>query len=184
MATKAKTGAADKAETTSAPAATVEQIEAAPTLNLELKAKKLTPGATLPEYQSLGAACFDLHADLSHLSDNEPVQVAHGFPQDIGTGLAFEIPKGFVMLVFSRSGHGFKSDIRLSNAVGIVDQDYRGEVRVKLTADNARKSLNVRHGDRIAQAMLIPVFGVTIVEATEDLVLTERGAEGFGSTGA
>jgi len=183
MATKARTNAADKAETTSAPAATVEQIDAAPTLNLELKAKKLTPGATLPEYQSLGAACFDLHADLSHLPDNEPVQVAHGFPQDIGTGLAFEIPKGFVMLVLSRSGHGFKSDMRLANCTGVVDSDYRGEVRVKLTADNPRKSTNIRHGDRIAQAMLLPVFGVSIVEVDE-IEGTERGADGFGSTGA
>lgn len=184
MATKAKTTAAHKPEAPSAPAAPVEQIDTAPTLQLELKALKLTKGAMLPAYQSAGAACFDLHADLSHLADNEPVQVAHGFPQDIGTGLAFEIPKGFVMLVFSRSGHGFKSDMRLANCVGVVDSDYRGEVRVKLTADNPRKSLNVRHGDRIAQAMLLPVFGVTIVEATEDLVLTERGADGFGSTGA
>lgn len=98
------------------------------------------------------------------------------------TGLAFEIPPGWVMLIFSRSGHGFKSQTRLANCVGVIDSDYRGQVSVRLTVD-AGGGLSVAHGDRIAQAMLVPIPRVELIEVDE-LSDTERGAGGFGSTGA
>lgn len=147
---------------------------------MQIKIKKLHPDAVIPEYQSAGAACFDLHAiDVSNHSPIYP-----GIPRVFRTGLAFEIPPGFAMLVFSRSGHGFKSDVRLSNCVGVIDHDYRGEVRVKLARDDSSSPLSsVMDGDRVAQAMIVERPLVSFVEVDE-LEGTERGENGFGSTGA
>lgn len=149
-----------------------------------LKVKRLHPGAIIPTYATEGAACFDLHAVIGEYYRHSL------FPGDavqIRTGLAFEIPEGHVMLVFSRSGHGFKSDTRLSNCVGVIDSDYRGEVMVKLRNDQERAdSLGtgtfINPGDRIAQAMLLPIPRVELVEVDE-LTDTARGLGGFGSTG-
>jgi dUTP pyrophosphatase len=133
--------------------------------------KRLHPDAKLPTYGSAGAACFDL-------------STVHGGEVDgsktFRTGLAFEVPADHVMLVFSRSGHGFNHDVRLANCVGVIDSDYRGEVQVRLTADN--RPYNVMQGDRIAQAMVLPVQQMVFVEVDE-MGATERGTGGFGSTG-
>ena len=86
-------------------------------------------------------------------------------------------------MVYSRSGHGFKYDTRLSNCVGVIDSDYRGEVRIRLAADGRHDGLGVTHGDRIAQAMLVPVSQWQLVEVDE-LSTTVRGEGGYGSTGA
>lgn len=98
------------------------------------------------------------------------------------TGLFFEVPQGKVLLVFSRSGHGFNHDIRLANCVGIIDSDYRGELKVKLTNDSTQAFFNVKRGDRIAQAMLVDSNQVQF-EIVEELSETERGTGGLGSTG-
>lgn len=148
----------------------------------ELRVKRLRDDAILPKYATPGAACFDLHAvglpyfGESADSDKEP-------PTNVySTGLAFEVPEGHVMLVFSRSGHGFRDNVRLANCVGVIDSDYRGEVKVKLTADEGGY-LMVNNGDRIAQAMVIPVPAIELVEV-DKLGDTARGAGGLGSTGA
>lgn len=147
---------------------------------MNLKIKKLDPAAILPTYATPGAACFDLYA-LPSSSEGAMVRV--GEPCTIPTGLAFEVPEGHVMLIFSRSGHGFNSDTRLANCVGVIDSDYRGEVKVKLTRDQSgADALNFKPGDRVAQAMVIPVQQVAFTEVSE-LSATERGAGGFGSTG-
>lgn len=149
---------------------------------MKLKVKAVHPAAILPTYATDGAACFDLHAIM------EPMESAYfmcnpGSPVTLRTGLSFEIPEGFVMLIFSRSGHGFKNDVRLANCVGVIDSDYRGEVSVKLTNDSSGgNSMIIRHGDRIAQAMLAPIPRVEL-ELVEELGATARGAGGFGSTG-
>jgi dUTP pyrophosphatase len=152
-----------------------------------LKVKRLHKNALLPKYQTAGAACFDLHAatvaGMSEIGSN----VYDGHPLTCGTGLSFEVPEGYVMLVFSRSGHGFKNQVRLSNCVGVVDSDYRGEVLVQLVSDAndddlAHVPMYVEQGDRIAQAMLMPVEQWAIEEVSE-LSDTERGANGLGSTG-
>lgn len=147
---------------------------------MKLKIKKLHPAAMLPTYATPGAACFDLYA----LPENDKaVQVRFGLPTTIPTGLAFEVPEGHVMLIFSRSGHGFNNDTRLANCVGILDSDYRGECKVKLTRDQAyTHGMVVKHGDRIAQAMVIPLPKVTF-EEVQELSDTQRGNGGFGSTG-
>jgi dUTP pyrophosphatase len=145
---------------------------------MQLKIKKLHPAAIIPKYATDGAACFDLHAVAP---ENWPLYP--GVPSTVRTGLAIEIPKGFVMLIFSRSGHGFKHDIRLANCVGVIDSDYRGEVMVKLTRDHSQaEPLFFKEGDRIAQAMLIPYPRIELIEVDE-LSQTERGDGGFGSTG-
>lgn len=150
---------------------------------MQLKVKKLHAAAVIPNYATNGAACFDLHAvDLHEFSEHgKPIWT--GVPLQVRTGLAFEIPQGYVMLIFSRSGHGFKNGTRLSNCVGVIDSDYRGEVMVRLTRDvDFAEPLRLRNGDRIAQAMLVPFPRIELVEANE-LSDTERGAGGFGSTG-
>lgn len=142
----------------------------------ELKVKRLHPDAVIPKYATAGSACFDLHS----LYDGYLDGIGHT-SEIFDTGLAFEIPDGHVMLVFSRSGHAFKNDVRLANSVGVVDQDFRGSVKVKLAADPAAL-LKVNAGDRIAQAMLVPIPRVRVVEVDE-LTETARGKGGFGSTG-
>lgn len=139
---------------------------------MQVKIKYLHPDAKTPTYATDGAACFDLYAATAKrsggiLADND----------NFTTGLAFEIPPDHVMLVFSRSGHGFKERASLINCVGVIDSDYRGDVAVKMT-----KPIQAKAGDRIAQAMIIPVQQVTF-QVTDDLTETKRGQGGFGSTG-
>lgn len=148
-----------------------------------VKVKKLHPDAIVPAYASAGAGCFDFHACMS---TTELAAVTSNCPTVIDTGLSFEIPEGFVMLIFSRSGHAFKNDVRLANCVGVIDSDYRGEVKVKLTNDTTalnNKVLTVGHGDRIAQGLIVPIPRI-MFEVTSELTTTERGEGGFGSTGS
>ncbi len=152
---------------------------------MQVKVKKLHPDAILPQYATSGAACFDLHALTVDGAYSLGAHVYEGYPVVCGTGLAFEVPEGYALMVYSRSGHGFKFNTRLCNAVGILDSDYRGELMVKLTCDidDDDPCLFVKPGDRIAQAMIVPVPRVELVEA-DSLGETDRGAGGFGSTGA
>lgn len=143
---------------------------------LQVNVKKLDKNAKLPAYATDGAACFDLHSVTTDW-------LSQGCPRVFKTGLAFEIPKDHVMLVFSRSGHGFKSNVRLSNCVGVIDSDYRGELMIKLTQDQSVPSpFWVNAGDRIAQAMIIPCPSVQL-NLVDDLSDTARGTGGLGSTG-
>lgn len=141
-----------------------------------MKVKKLHPDAVLPTYATPGAACFDLYA----VEDGYVDTIAHT-SEIIPTGLAFEIPPGWVMKVYSRSGHAFKNNVRLANCVAIIDSDFRGEIMIKLAADDDA-ALSIKAGDRVAQAMLERVEPVEFVEVDE-LGDTARGTGGFGSTG-
>lgn len=144
-----------------------------------VKIKKLHPDAQIPKYATAGAACFDLHS-----VGNSETMLYWGMSKIFRTGLAFEIPQGFVMLVYSRSGHGFKNDVRLANCVGIIDSDFRGEIVAKLTRDNSGSEyLTINPGDRIAQAMIIPSYKAALA-FVDELSETVRGSGGFGSTGA
>lgn len=149
---------------------------------MNIKIKKLHPDAIIPKYATKGSACFDLHACLNddevYISSHSDYYKAYAV---IDTWLAFEIPEDYVMLVYSRSGHAFKNNVRLANSVAVIDSDFRGSVKVKLTADEDG-CLQVKHGDRIAQAMIIPINQVEFEEVSE-LSETERGQGGFGSTG-
>lgn len=146
---------------------------------MKVRFKKLSPQAIVPTYAHNGDACFDIYA----LGDMEkPVDIRPGGAAAIPTGISFEVPMGYVMLVFSRSGHGFKHGVRLCNAVGVIDAGYRGELQVALHNDG-RARFKVAHGDRIAQAMIIPRPAIELEEAGE-LSDSSRGAGGLGSTGA
>lgn len=156
--------------------ATKIKIDRAPQAEpLTLKVKRLSVDAKLPTYGTAGAACFDLYASAD-------IVVAAGRPGTCSTGIAVEVPEGYVMLVYSRSGHGFKSGVRLANSVGVVDSDYRGEVFARLQNDG-KDIFIVRAGDRVAQAMLLPVPRVAL-EWADELGDTARGTNGMGSTGA
>jgi len=149
---------------------------------MNLGVKLIHPGAKLPTYATSGSACFDLYA----VSDI-PRELYQGTSVTVPTGLIFDIPEGYVLMVYSRSGHGFKHDVRLANCVGIIDSDFRRELMVKLTRDESPGSwlnqFSIEQGDRVAQAMLMPVDHPTLVEVDE-VEATVRGMGGFGSTGA
>ena len=141
---------------------------------MDVRIKRLHPDAQLPTYASNGAACFDLYA--AHPGEVGPYSFGV-----VNTGLAFEVPDGWALMIYSRSGHGFKQRISLVNSVGIGDADYRGGVMVGLRNDGPLR-FDYEAGARIAQAMLIPVPHVAFVEVDE-LTDTARGTGGFGSTG-
>lgn len=137
--------------------------------------KKTLPDARVPQQASADAACFDLFA--AHGAIIHP-----GEANTIDTGLAFDIPIGHAMMIYSRSGMGFKYGVRLGNCVGVIDADYRGSVYIRLHNDSPYE-FRVEAGDRIAQAMLIQVPLHYEFEEVETLNQSERGAGGMGSTG-
>lgn len=148
---------------------------------MNLGVKLIHPGAKLPTYATSGSACFDLYA----VSDI-PRELYQGTSVTVPTGLIFDIPEGYVLMIYSRSGHGFKHDVRLANCVGIIDSDFRGELMVKLTRDESPGSwlnqFSIEQGDRVAQAMLMPVDRPALMEVDE-VEATVRSMGGFGSTG-
>ena len=139
-----------------------------------MKLKKLNDLAVTPSYATPGSGCFDL-------CSTETAMIYPGKAHIFGTGLSFEVPSNHTMLVFSRSGLGFKHHIRLSNCVGVVDSDYRGEVRISVHTDGEHPFV-VNAGDRIAQAAVLP-FKQQTFEVVKELTITRRSAGGFGSTG-
>lgn len=144
---------------------------------MNVKIKKIHPDAKVPVYGSKGAACFDLYAArIIDIADDIELTVTYG------TGLQFEVPEGHVMMIYSRSGHGFKHGITLVNNTGVIDADYRGEVCVKLRKTRIDMYGIPDVGERIAQAMILPVEQVAF-EEVDELSNTERGEGGFGSTG-
>jgi len=136
-----------------------------------VKFKKLHPDATVPTYGTEHAAAFDLYASEAITAADRAV---------VKTGLAFEIPKGCAMFIKPRSGLAFNQGVEAFQ--GTIDSDYRGEVKVLLTNGNSENFIKIAKGDRIAQAIVIPVPVITFQEAT-DLSDTLRGSGGFGSTG-
>lgn len=128
----------------------------------------------LPKKASTGSACFDIQS-----ADDTEIAPRHA--GIVRTGLKFKLPENHVLLVFSRSGHGFKNNVRLSNCVGVIDSDYRGELKVSLQNDGD-ETFSVRYGDRVAQGLIVPIPQVAMVAGVV-IADTARGAGGFGSTG-
>lgn len=144
---------------------------------MDLKIKLLSPHASLPGYATEGAAAMDLTACL-----DEPVTIAPQQLVRIPTGIAIALPgPEYVALVFARSGLGVKHGISLSNGVGVIDSDYRGEIQVGLT-NLSDTPYTIQSGDRVAQLAVMPVVQAQVVPV-EELDETGRGAGGFGSTG-
>ena len=141
-----------------------------------VRVKILRAGAKLPTYGSPEAAGADLYACLE-----ESVTVAPGESVWIPTGLALEVPKGCAGLVYARSSMGAKRGLAPANKVGVVDSDYRGEIRVVLLNHSKQPQL-LEPGERVAQFVITPVLQPAY-EEVEDLTDTNRGTGGFGSTG-
>ena len=137
----------------------------------------LDPRAKLPAYGSADAAGADLYV----LTDG-PVAIAPGETVLLHTGLAVAIPQGYVGLVYARSGLATKRGLAPANKVGVIDADYRGEVRVALHNHGSVPQV-VEDGDRVAQLVIVPYLTAQFSPA-EELDDTGRGAGGFGSTGS
>ncbi len=141
-----------------------------------IRVKKLNENAILPTYGSGEAAGADLYACLSETVTIQPGEVAW-----ISTGIALEVPKGCAGLIYARSSLGTKRGLAPANKVGVIDSDYRGEVKVVLLNHSAQPQ-TVAPGERIAQLVITPVLTPEYTEVAE-LTDTSRGEGGFGSTG-
>lgn len=142
-----------------------------------LRIKKLYERAVLPKRATQGSAGLDLHAVI-----DEPVVVAPGDLKMVGTGLAIGLPdSGYVALVFARSGLAVRHGIALSNGVGVIDSDYRGEIKVGL-CNHGSEPYTIAPGERIAQLVVMPVCSLPVLQV-DSLEETARGQGGFGSTG-
>lgn len=144
---------------------------------ITVRSKKLTNTAKVPAYQTTGAGAADVYADLP----DENILVNPGEAVLVSTGMSFEVPEDHVMLVFSRSGHGIKNRINLANCVGVIDSDYRGELKIAVANNHRTHSFPVNDKDRIAQILTVYAPQMNFVEVDE-LSDTDRGAGGFGST--
>ena len=141
-----------------------------------IRVKKLNPNAKLPTYGSCEAAGADLYACL-----DEPVTIEPGEIFWVTTGIALEVPKGCAGLVYARSSMGAKRGLAPANKVGVVDSDYRGEIRVVLL-NHSKQAQILEPGERVAQFVITPVLRPAY-ELVDELSDTDRGAGGFGSTG-
>lgn len=156
--------------------------------NNKIRIKLLSDTAKVPTYGTSGAAGADLYADIK-----EPIFVDFGHIEKISTGIAIEIPDGYVGLLFARSGLATKHGLAPANKTGVIDQDYRGPVIAAIQGcepyDKEKESWQEyieRHtiypGDRIGQLVIVPYFSADF-EAVNSLEDTDRGEGGFGSTG-
>lgn len=148
---------------------------------MELKIKALSPrigqDIPAPHFATAGAAAMDLCACI-----DEPVTLETGGRAVIPSGIAIALPSAdYVALLFARSGLGVKKGITLSNGVGVIDSDYRGQIGVGLV-NLGQEPYTIQPGDRIAQLMVVPVVQPTL-RFVEELDETDRGLGGFGSTG-
>ncbi len=143
---------------------------------LEVKIKKLSEKAILPKYQTEGAAGMDISACLDETVTLKPME-----RKLISTGFAIAVPDGYAAFLYARSGLASKKGITLPNCVGVIDSDYRGEVKVALVNLSDEEFL-INDGDRIAQMVISPVNQAILIEVDE-LTETQRAGGGFGSTG-
>ena len=148
---------------------------------MKLKIKPVSPrigtDIPFPFYASAGAAAMDLCACMDEAVTIAPQQIV-----SLPTGIAIALPSAeYVALVFARSGLGIRHGVALANGVGVIDSDYRGEIRVGLV-NQSQTPYTVQPGDRIAQLAVMPVVRAGL-EITDTLDETGRGAGGFGSTG-
>lgn len=140
----------------------------------KLKIKKLDERAVMPRYAKPGDAGMDLVA-IDCVWDVGRMQMRYRF------GLAFEIPEGYVGLIFPRSSI-CKTNLSLANCVGVIDSGYRGEVTAVFNLLRGEREEIYKVGDRIAQLVVVP-FAQCEIEETDELSETERGTGGYGSTG-
>ena len=162
--------------------------------SINIKVKKLTNTAVIPQYATKGSACFDLVCD-------EDILIQPGETKLVSTGLAFEIPEGYKVCIYPRSGISSKTPLRIPNSPCQIDSDYRGEIKIPMWNTTKDFTSCVLHlddtiephpynqaqyriikGDRVAQAEIVPVLQATF-ETVDKLSATERGSGGFGHSG-
>lgn len=139
---------------------------------LKVKIKKLSKDSVLPTYSKYGDAGLDLTAISEKWNEDNSIVT-------YDTGLAIEIPKGYVGLLFPRSSI-YKTSLDLTNAVGVIDSGYRGSIMLKFRYVEEGMVYDV--GDRVGQLIIIPYPQIEF-EESEELSETERGSGGYGSTG-
>lgn len=137
---------------------------------------KLSPNAHIPQRATLGSAGMDLYACIDKDIEINPTDLVK-----IPCGIAIELEKGYGAFIFARSGLGIKYGITLSNGVGVVDSDYRGEICVGL-CNIGKEKYTIHNDDRIAQMVILKTESF-IINEVENLTVTQRGIGGFGSTG-
>ena len=145
--------------------------------NIKVNIKKLDGKATVPTYGSVYAAGADLYA----CTDGE-IEIKPHTTVVVPTGIALELPLGYAGLIYARSGLATKKGLAPANKVGVIDCDYRGEVKVALH-NHSEQAQTVDPGERIAQLVITPYLMAEFIEK-DGLSETSRGAGGFGSTGS
>ena len=145
-------------------------------MKFDLRIKKLRDNAQMPTYGSEFAAGADMYAAIDEAVTIEPNET-----KLIPTGLAFEIPEGYAGFVYARSGLASKRGLAPANKVGVIDADYRGEIKVILVNLSSTEFI-INPGERIAQ-MVVARYEHVEWDSVELLDETERGVGGFGSTG-
>lgn len=142
-----------------------------------LKIRKVSENAIIPKRATGGSAGLDLCAYI-----DAPITLQGGETALVPTGLAIELPSAdYGAFIFARSGLAIKHGIGLLNSVGVIDSDYRGEIKVGLI-NQINEAYTIEPGERIAQMVIMPV-SMMPVEEVDTLGETDRGAGGFGSTG-
>lgn len=141
---------------------------------MQLQVKKLSPHAKLPTRAHATDAGFDLYSPIG-------VNIGVGAKVTIPTGLSIALPENTVGLIYPRSSLGTKHDLILANTVGVIDSGYRGEIMVVIR-NQGDTVYTIHTGDRIAQMIVTPYYAPDVVEVDE-LADSDRGANGFGSTG-
>jgi dUTP pyrophosphatase len=152
---------------------TPQQVSPSSIFTVPVKVKKLDPNAVIPTYSKDGDAGMDL--TITNIKENTTFSISYGF------GIAMEIPKGYVGLVFPRSSVR-NQDLILSNCVGVIDSGYRGELQATFKKTQGLDSMSYNVGERGAQIVILPYPQIRMIESNE-LSNTERGEGGFGSTG-
>ncbi|MDR2458870.1 MAG: dUTP diphosphatase [Holosporales bacterium] len=143
---------------------------------MKIKFQKLNVGAIVPTYGTEHSAGLDMAACIDEAVTIAPSQIVM-----IGTGLAVEIPYGYFGMLCPRSGLAAKLGITLLNSPGVIDSDYRGEIKA-IMINHSTSDFRVSYGMRIAQLIISP-FQTAILEEVEVLEVSGRGSNGFGSTG-
>jgi dUTP pyrophosphatase len=157
-------------------------LELASPKTVDLEIFKMDPRVQTPAYASLGSAGFDLRAFIPE--EKTIIVKANGGRAKISTGLKFVIAQGYEIQLRPRSGLAFKNGISLTNTPGTIDSDYRGEIQV-LIINHGSEDFIINHDDRIAQAVIAPVWQANFIEIEQmpEEAGNQRQAGGFGSTG-
>ena len=149
---------------------------------MKVNIKKTIPNVILPSRAHNDDAGYDLYAcPYEHKGFGYEERIPPQMSKTFHTGIAMEIPKGYVGLVFARSGLGIKKGLKPRNCVGVIDSNYRGEIMVCLYNDS-KEWQSVEYGDRIAQIVIVPSLQYEF-NVVEELDETDRGENGFGSSG-